>query len=293
MSLETDRAELAYLPTSLGEPVEVMRVSYRRQSFPRHSHDYYTIGVMLGGRGTMWYRGAEHLSVAGDVVLIPPGEIHTGEVARDADVFSYLALHAPPSLVAAAAAENGMAEGAVAAFRSPVIRDGAIAAALCRLGALMKSKDVSAIDDLLTQLIGALVTPALADSHSPTLPPFVRRAMSIIEASYADPTRTSLLALSRSTGVTPFHLVREFTASTGLSPHRYLVQTRVRRACELLSTGMSVSLVAASTGFADQSHLTTQFKRYVGMTPAAYGSARVITSQGASADDEVRRATPP
>ena len=30
------------------------------------------------------------------------------------------------------------------------------------------------------------------------------------------------------------------------------------------------SLVAAMTGFADQSHLTTHFKRYTGITPAHY-----------------------
>jgi AraC-like DNA-binding protein/mannose-6-phosphate isomerase-like protein (cupin superfamily) len=278
MSPRTDRAEIASLPTSFG-PVEIMRTSYRQQTFSKHSHDYWTVGVMLEGRGTLWYRGAEHVSAAGDVVVIPPDEIHTGGVGRGAEVLSYLALHVPPSLLSAAAA-HAVPDAERIAILSPVVQNPVVAALLHRLGAHASSNDGSTIDALLTRLLQSLLAPA--SSVTPTVaqpalttPHFVRAARDIIEACYADSSRTSLGALSRSTGVTPFHLVREFTASTGLSPHRYLVQTRVRRASDLLATGMPVSLVAASTGFADQSHLTTQFKRYVGMTPAAYRSARV------------------
>jgi AraC-like DNA-binding protein len=71
-------------------------------------------------------------------------------------------------------------------------------------------------------------------------------------------------------GVSPFYLVRAFTRRLGLAPHQYLVQTRVRRACDLLAGGVAPSFVAAMTGFVDQSHLTTHFKRYVGTTPASY-----------------------
>jgi AraC-like DNA-binding protein len=96
----------------------------------------------------------------------------------------------------------------------------------------------------------------------------------IIEDCYADGRRISLVSLAAEAGVTPFHLVREFTRAVGLSPHRYVTQTRIRRARTLLAAGMSPSFVAASTGFADQSHLTTQFRRYVGTTPAAYQRSR-------------------
>jgi AraC-like DNA-binding protein/mannose-6-phosphate isomerase-like protein (cupin superfamily) len=279
MRPRVDQAEIAYLRSSFGERLELMRTSYRQQAFSRHSHDYYTIGVMLEGRGTIWYRGAEHVSAAGDVIVIPPGEIHTGGVGRDAEVLSYLALHAPAELVSAGAAEHGSA--ACIALESPVIHDPMIAASLRRLGALVDSNDTNdtndtgAIDTLLFGVVRSLVESPVTRRQPPAAeagdaPSFVRVAREILESSYADPSHTSLGALARSTGVTPFHLVRQFTESTGLSPHRYLVQTRVRRACEFLARGMPVSIVAASTGFADQSHLTTQFKRHVGMTPAAY-----------------------
>jgi len=253
-----------------------MRTSYRRQSFPRHSHDYFTIGVMLEGRGTMWYRGAEHMSVPGDVVVIPAGEIHTGDVGPDTYVLSYLALHAPAELISAA---SDRVLATRIPFETPVLRDPMIAAGLRRLGATVASRDVGANDDLLAGIIRSLLERSMASrgrlESGHGTPGFVRAAKDILESCYSDSTQTSLGALARTTGVTPFHLVREFTACTGLSPHRYLVQTRVRRAREFLAQGMPVSIAAASTGFADQSHLTTQFKRYVGMTPAAYRRSRL------------------
>jgi AraC-like DNA-binding protein len=48
---------------------------------------------------------------------------------------------------------------------------------------------------------------------------------------------------------------------------------RVHRAAELLRGGMSASMVASATGFADQSHLTRLFKRLVGVPPGAYQRA--------------------
>ncbi len=67
----------------------------RPQVFPRHMHDCFTVGVMLRGAGTLWYRGANRVTHRGNVVVIPPGEVHTGGVGRGTDVLSYLAVHVP------------------------------------------------------------------------------------------------------------------------------------------------------------------------------------------------------
>jgi Helix-turn-helix domain len=53
-----------------------------------------------------------------------------------------------------------------------------------------------------------------------------------------------------------------FKASTGVSPHRYQLNTRIGKAQELLlMKGESLSMVPVATGFADQSHFTRTFKR--------------------------------
>ena len=77
------------------------------------------------------------------------------------------------------------------------------------------------------------------------------------------------------TGLSQFALLRAFRAATGLPPHAYLNQVRVRRARLLLDDGVPAADVAGQVGFADQAHLTRHFKRVVGVPPAAYQRERL------------------
>lgn len=67
-----------------------------------------------------------------------------------------------------------------------------------------------------------------------------------------------------------YHLVRAFRREAGLTPHRFQLQNRVRKGQRLLAGPATVAEVAAAAGFCDQSHFDRQFKRLVGLTPAAY-----------------------
>jgi transcriptional regulator GlxA family with amidase domain len=69
--------------------------------------------------------------------------------------------------------------------------------------------------------------------------------------------------------------LRAFRGETGLPPHAYLNQLRVRRARVLLDDGVTPADVAVQVGFADQAHLTRHFKRVVGVPPAAYQRERL------------------
>jgi AraC family transcriptional regulator len=75
--------------------------------------------------------------------------------------------------------------------------------------------------------------------------------------------------------MSPYHFTRLFKESTGQSPHQYVVEARVRKAKELLTTGkFTISEVAFHVGFADQSHLTRHFKRVFGLPPKRLLSRR-------------------
>ena len=64
------------------------------------------------------------------------------------------------------------------------------------------------------------------------------------------------------------HFTKLFKESTGQSPYQYVVQARVRKAKELLTTGkFTISEAAHHVGFVDQSHLTRHFKRVFGLPP--------------------------
>ena len=63
----------------------------------------------------------------------------------------------------------------------------------------------------------------------------------------------------------------QFRRSTGLPPHRYLLQRRVGRAKKLVSAGrLSLAEISYALGFPSQAHFTTTFRKLVGTTPGAY-----------------------
>lgn len=89
------------------------------------------------------------------------------------------------------------------------------------------------------------------------------------------------LTLAEISGVahmSPFHFSRMFKASTGLSPHQYVIRRRVEKARGLLSNAaLPLHEVARLCGFTDQSHLAKHFRRLVGTTPRSFrmGADRV------------------
>ena len=111
--------------------------------------------------------------------------------------------------------------------------------------------------------------PAPASAELSALPTrAVSQAVRFIHANYA--RELSLAEIGAAARLSSFHLTRIFKKAMGVSPHQYLVQVRVNSARALLRSGagrQSLAEVAAAVGFSDQSHLTRQFKRVLGLTP--------------------------
>lgn len=92
--------------------------------------------------------------------------------------------------------------------------------------------------------------------------------------------RVELDDLAEVAGVSRFHLARLFKAATGESPHRFLLRLRVERAASLLSSDeLPIAGVAAVCGFADQAHMTRQFRAAKGTTPGAFRVALLARSK--------------
>lgn len=78
----------------------------------------------------------------------------------------------------------------------------------------------------------------------------------------------SLEALAEQVGFSPYHFARLFRQTTGESPHQFVLRQRIEKARHLLKdTNVPLAFVAIESGFANQSHLTRQFKRRLGITP--------------------------
>jgi AraC family transcriptional regulator len=90
----------------------------------------------------------------------------------------------------------------------------------------------------------------------------------LMEQRLADPLPIVDLAAAASLSASQF--TRQFRASTGRSPHQYLLKLRLDQACRLLRTGSApIGEVAVDCGFSHQEHLTRVMRARLGTTPAA------------------------
>ena len=81
----------------------------------------------------------------------------------------------------------------------------------------------------------------------------------------------TLASLAARVAMSTRTLQREFVASTGLAPHRWLVAERIERAKELLeTTRLSAESIAARVGLGSAESLRHHFRRRVGTTPQRY-----------------------
>jgi len=80
-----------------------------------------------------------------------------------------------------------------------------------------------------------------------------------------------LETLATESGYSRSHFLRMFRASTGCTPHRYLLGLRLERAKELMhQKSTSLIDIAAMCGFSSHAHLSKMFRQIVGMPPSEY-----------------------
>lgn len=101
----------------------------------------------------------------------------------------------------------------------------------------------------------------------------LRRVVDYIEAHLAEDI--GLRDLAALAGLSAHHFGEAFKASTGTSPHRYLIERRILRAKErLLGADRSIAEIAVSVGFASHSHFTHNFRKLTGTTPSRFRTDR-------------------
>ena len=101
----------------------------------------------------------------------------------------------------------------------------------------------------------------------------LKRVLDLIEIRFAD--EIGLDELAAEACLSPFHFSRLFQKATGLSPHRYLTERRVREAKSKLEEGrLSLVEIALESGFGSQGNLNRVFRRRTGLTPGQFRSQR-------------------
>lgn len=256
---------------SLGN-LELLKASFVTHAFAPHTHEGFAIGVIERGAETFTYRRQFHIAPAGSVVLINPGESHTGE-ALDDQGWHYRMLYPDSSALQRAASEVIGRSVGVPFFKEPVVHDARLARLLLNLHASLEAGESQLErESRLLWTMAQLVARHADDRPSARVAraeqDLVARVRSHLQQHLSE--NVTLHDLSGVVNMSAFHLLRVFRDAAGLPPHTYLNQLRVARAKALLRAGIPIAAVAGEVGFTDQSHLTRHFKRIVGVTPGQF-----------------------
>jgi AraC-like DNA-binding protein len=238
------------------------------------------------------------------VMAFNPDDPHDGHAA-DGGGFTYRMVHIWPEFLAS------LTGSPLPLFRSPVIEDPAVAAAVRRLHLALTGpagetseleryerlagtarllvrhasggeparagtdrRVAARVRELIRASTGELSTAGLSTGRLSTAG-LSTGELSTGRLSTGRLSTGELTAddLAAAAGCSRYAAYRAFTQAYGLAPSDYQRQLRVRAARRLLGAGVAPAQAAAAAGFADQAHLTRWFRRYYGVTPGAYRAA--------------------
>jgi AraC family transcriptional regulator len=77
--------------------------------------------------------------------------------------------------------------------------------------------------------------------------------------------------LAKNINISPFHFIRLFKQTIGISPYQFMLQLKIERAKQLIQQSeFSLTSIAYQLGFMDQAHFCNAFKKATGVTPLQY-----------------------
>jgi AraC-like DNA-binding protein len=122
----------------------------------------------------------------------------------------------------------------------------------------------------------ALLAAALEQAVDAGRRPPAAEVAGVARLAEADRTVRRLADLSERAGIGPRTLQRMFLQYAGVSPTWVIRRYRLLEAAESVREGKRVSWaeIAAGLGYADQAHLTRDFRAAIGQTPSAYAGSQ-------------------
>jgi AraC-like DNA-binding protein len=234
-------------------------------AFEPHRHDTYAIGITTAGVQTFHYRGSRRICLPGQLHVLHPDEGHDGAAGTDGG-FGYRILYIPPELVRDALSGNALPF--VADPIQPLLPAARLIASLLAdidepINDLSSTEIAVAVADWLVSLSGRPDRrKAAIDTRA------VKLARNYLAAHARE--QTSASTLEKITGTDRFTIARHFRWAFGTSPDRYRSLRRLALARAAIESGQSLARAASEAGFADQSHMTRQFKRTYGLTPGRW-----------------------
>lgn len=236
---------------------------------PAFEEQHAVVSIAAVTQGTFQYRTREGSAVLvpGSLLLGNPGACFVcGHEHAAGD--RCIAFHFTPDFLDAAGVSH---ERFTAPSLPPLV---ATLPILAEAEGAREARDGDAVEELALRLAGAVAT-LLAPVRRRFARPSARderritQAVRRIEAQADAPL--ALAELARDAAMSPYHFLRTFRQVIGMTPHQFILRTRLHRAAvRLRRTGDPVSAIAFDAGFNDLSTFNRRFRRLMGVNPSAY-----------------------
>lgn len=252
--------------------VEVFRSRAGPGIFPEHEHPEVQLSVRI-----VRPESGRSLASPGSLSIVESGSPHAGTLDHRAE-FLMLYLH-PERLDREAFAISG--QSSVELRDAERSDDSWMTAALATMhGELHRGASNGVVAEALSM---AVLTQLLANHSTLRLPGWtrvrplaahdVREACGLLEEALV--AGTSIAAIATHLGMGASRFAKAFRSAVGMPPYAYLIRHRVLRTAREIATGdKPLAQVALDGGFSSQSHMTAQFRRVLGTTPASYRRKR-------------------
>src|SRR5262249_19047262 len=233
-------------------------------------HAGHAIAYVRKGSFGYRVRGQTHELVAGSLLIGRPGDEY--ECSHDHAVGDEcLSFHLPPETVEAIG-DHPRAWGAVSVPpRSELMVLGELAQAAAEGGSDVGVDEVGLC--LAARVVGLAADKPRAARGASELD----RRRAVDTALWIDAhahEEIDLERTAREAGLSAFHFLRLFGRVLGVTPHQYLVRSRLRRAARWLADdARPITEIAYAVGFGDLSNFVRTFHRAAGVSPRAFRRA--------------------
>jgi AraC family transcriptional regulator len=164
-------------------------------------------------------------------------------------------------------------------FSAPSLPSSRALPVIAQMDALFLAASSPRSEERVLRIIEQVIAAMTGDRQTQAAPTgretrLVVEAIRLVEADAARPLE--LKEMAAAAGMSKYHFLRVFRRLTGMTPHRYLISARLRRAAlALASSRRPVIAVALDAGFGDLSTFNKTFRAVYGLTPTQYRASQL------------------
>lgn len=258
----------------------LLTADFTDHKFDVHWHETWSIGVVLNGANNNSVDGAdEGVIQSGQISIIAPYQLHAGTVLGH-ERCRYFMFYPDNSCLTRVAEAMDIArlpstggKCTDARFLHRLKQTKVVLSSTTTI--LEKENQWNECLVHLIEILSANFRKSYDSLHAPVSPALLRARDFIHEHVLAE---LRLDEIARASGLSKYHLCRQFAENFGMTPARYHRQLRLQQAKELILRKQDITDIAFLCGFSDHSHLGRLFKASYGMSPGAYRDAFLFNS---------------